>query len=54
MTMFGWSASQSFTLASRVPNFGFQLPDFTEKIFNFIMHPLIGETQIIDVMRGRA
>jgi hypothetical protein len=49
MTMFGWSASQSFTLASRLSNFGFQLPDFTEKIFNFMMHPSLGDNQDIAV-----
>jgi hypothetical protein len=53
MTMFGLSASQSFTLASRVPNFGFQLPDFTEKIFNFMMHPSLGDNQANAVERGR-
>jgi hypothetical protein len=49
MTMFGWSASQSFTLASRLSNFGFRLPDFTEKIFNFMMHPSLGDNQAITV-----
>jgi hypothetical protein len=51
ITMLGWSASHSFTLASRLSNCGFLLPELTEKTFNFMMHPSLGESQVIDATR---
>ena len=50
MTTFGWSASHSFTLASRLSNCGFRLPVCAEKIFSFMVHPSLGEREAIDAM----
>jgi len=53
MTMFGWSASHSFTLASSFSNWGFRLPGFMEKILNFMLHPSLGENSgHIDLIRS--